>query len=71
MRGRADGWAAARTCRTRHFDEQEALLVRDVQALHAPCGLLGDDAANNDFAVFAPLIAARLLATGGAVATRG
>ena len=70
-RAHVDGWATSRSCRANHFIEQQTLLERDVKALHAPCGLLGNAEANAEFVMVAPRIAARLQATGGAVATGG
>ena len=67
-RARVDGWANGRACRRRHFDEQQACLERDVQRLQcnlqAPCGLLGNVAANAAFMQVVPEVVARIQATG-------
>ena len=54
------GWASAQRGRSRHFTEQEALLERDVEALAAPCRLLGHKKANSLLAAWAPELVARL-----------
>ena len=64
-RARIDGWANGRSCRAKHFVEHEARLERDVQSPNAPWRLLGNSTANAAFVLVAPLIAARLQATGG------
>jgi hypothetical protein len=59
-RARQNDWADARGFRKRHFDEQEALLERDVKALGAPCRLLGNAKANSVLREVAPSLVARL-----------
>ena len=53
-------WMKERDCRRRHFDEQKALLKRDVAALGAPCGLLGNPKANAALRELVPEVAASL-----------
>jgi hypothetical protein len=59
-RARQTDWADARGFRKRHFEEQEALLERDVKALGAPCRLLGNAKANSVLREVAPSLVARL-----------
>ena len=54
------GWASSQRGRARHFKEQEVLLERDIKALHAPCGLLGDRKANTVLRSWVPQLADRL-----------
>ena len=61
-RARKDGWADARSCRTKHFNEQESLLERGVKALGAPCRLLDNSSANLALREIAPSLVARLRA---------
>ena len=59
-RARQNGWADARSCRIRHFAEQEALLEIDMKALGAPCGLLGNAKANSVLWEMVPSLVERL-----------
>ena len=59
-RARQSGWADARECRRRYIDEHEAMLARDVMALHAPCGVLGHEAANAQLMECLPAMVGRL-----------
>ena len=60
-RARQNGWAEDRSCRKRHFQEQEALLERDVKAFCAPCRLLGNATANAVLRELIPSLVERLL----------
>ena len=60
-RARHRGWADARPCRKRHFDEQHARLLEDVRALGAPCKLLGNPRANAMLRDLQPLLVADLM----------
>ena len=59
-RARKDGWADARSCRAKRFNEQEAFAERGVQALNAQCRMLGNTVANKDLLEIAPDFVARL-----------
>ena len=59
-RARKDGWADARSCRAKRFNEQEAFLERGARALNAPCRLLGNTAANKHLRDISPDLVARL-----------
>ena len=68
-RARQEGWADAQRGRSRHFEEQEARLERDIEELQAPDHLLGDKKANSRLRQLAPRIAHTLLGRPGGVAT--
>ena len=61
-RARQGGWDSLQRGRSRHFQEQEALLERDVKAMGAPCRLLGCKKANSLLAAWVPELVARLRA---------
>ena len=58
-------WADSRRCRAEHFVDFQTSLERDVKSLNAPCGLLGDATANQQFTSLVPVLAARLRTRGG------